>query len=197
LLVVGVALWLGVVLVGSGLTWLVIDQVGRHVVTGQEPGEDAPVAGTSVTTSVPSSTASATPRRSATPGPSSRPSRVPSSGAAVTAVPGATPHTATRTPVPAPATTRPPRTQAPAPPQPQTVTRTWSGTGGRVTVSCTGADARLVSASPADGWRVEVGSRGPREVEVELKESAEEGAETHVKSRCSGGEPRFSVEKDD
>jgi hypothetical protein len=65
-----------------------------------------------------------------------------------------------------------------------------------VTVSCTGASARLVSASPADGWRVEVGSRGPGEVEVELKQSGEEGAETHVKSRCSGGEPRFFVEQD-
>lgn len=187
---VGVVLWLGVVAVGSGITWLVIDQVGRQVAI-EEANGDSPVAGAAVTTPAPSASpsASAPPGGSATPRPSPGSTRSTTPGAVVTATPG----TSTK-PTAEPPAAKPPRT--PTPDTSRTVTRTWSGSGGRLTVSCTGARAALVSASPADGWRVEIGDRGPDEVEVEFKQG-EEGAETHVKSRCSAGEPRFSVEEDD
>lgn len=193
-LLAGFALWLGVVAAGSGLTWLVIQRVG-HVVGSQGPVAETPVVG---------------PVRTASPGPS--PARPSASG---TARPSASPSAATTRPAPRPspdATTAGPGTSAaspkppaprstrratPAPtpssePRPATVTRTWTGTGGRIGVSCTGSRAALVSASPADGWRVEVEERGPEEVEVRFRSDA---SEVRVQARCAGAEPRFEVER--
>jgi hypothetical protein len=62
-----------------------------------------------------------------------------------------------------------------------------------VSASCTGSSVRLVSATPADGYRVEVGSRGPGEVEVTFQR-ADESSQTQVKAVCSSGSPRFSTE---
>jgi hypothetical protein len=96
---------------------------------------------------------------------------------------------------------RPPRTAEPEPPATQhsdhTVSRSWFGSSGRVTASCTGGRVALQSASPADGWRVEVGARGPEEVEVTFKKGGDDGSEVQVRARCSGGAPRFFNGKDD
>lgn len=98
----------------------------------------------------------------------------------------ATPSTAptpTRVPQPTPRSTAP----APVPSQ----QRTWEGSAGAVTVRCEGARASLQWASPDDGYRVEVGSRGPEEVEVTFKGGARE---VRVKGTCLGGSPRFATE---
>jgi hypothetical protein len=69
--------------------------------------------------------------------------------------------------------------------------RTWEGSAGSVTVRCSGRLASLQSASPDDGYRVEVGSRGPAEVEVTFKGG---GREVQVKGTCAAGAPRFATE---
>ncbi len=84
----------------------------------------------------------------------------------------------------APAT---PTAPAPAPSQ----QRTWEGSAGSVTVRCSGQGASLQSASPDDGYGVEVGSRGPAEVEVTFKGG---GREVQVKGTCAAGAPRFSTQ---
>ena len=84
----------------------------------------------------------------------------------------------------APAT---PTIPGPAPSQ----QRTWEGSAGSVTVRCSGLGASLQSASPDDGYGVEVGSRGPAEVEVTFKGG---GREMQVKGTCAAGTPRFSTE---
>lgn len=100
----------------------------------------------------------------------------------------ATPSTApTPTPTRVPQPT--PRSTAPAPVPSQQ--RTWEGSAGAVTVRCEGARASLQWASPDDGYRVEVGSRGPEEVEVTFKGGARE---VRVKGTCLGGSPRFATE---
>ncbi len=200
----GFALWLGVVAAGSGLTWLVIQRVG-HVVSSQGPVADVPAVGPAGTVA-PSASVSPTPSRSSPAGPrTARPSTgVPSRAATPRSTPrptGGTTSAAPRPASPKPPAPRPTRRTSPAPapasppssqPRPATVTRTWTGTGGRINVSCTGARAALVSASPADGWQVEVGDRGPEEVESAFRSS---GSEVQVRVRCSGGEPRFEVER--
>ena len=84
----------------------------------------------------------------------------------------------------APAT---PTAPAPVPSQ----QRTWEGSAGSVTVRCSGQGASLQSASPDDGYGVEVGSRGPGEVEVTFKGG---GREVQVKGTCVAGTPRFSTQ---
>ncbi len=175
----GLAMWLGVILVGSGITWLVIDQVGRSVVTDHSALADPAPRGPEGTSAT-SRTASPTPKPAAKR--TARPTKSPSAPQSSATAP-------TETPKPAGST----RSQEPAPPR--TVTRTWSGPAGRVTVSCSGSRATLMSASPSDGWRVEVEKRGPVEVEVSFSQSGE-GGESHVHADCSGGQPQFKVEQD-
>lgn len=207
----GFALWLGVVAVGSGLTWLVIQRVS-HVVSSQGPVSDAPVSdaplGDAPGGLAPSASASPAPsprapgpsrtaRASAAPLPSPRAATVRSTPRPATtsqALPPGRPASSPTSPAPRqtratrPSTAPDPSTPAP---RPTTVTRTWSDAGGRVGVSCTGSRVVLGSASPADGWQVEVGDRGPEKVEVTFRSG---GSEVQLKASCSGGEPRFAVE---
>jgi len=82
-----------------------------------------------------------------------------------------------------------PPTRPPAPkPSHQ---RTWEGPTGSVTVRCQGGRVSLQSASPGDGYRVDVGTRGPAEVEVTFR--GEERA-VSVRGTCPGGSPRFATE---
>jgi hypothetical protein len=64
-------------------------------------------------------------------------------------------------------------------------------TGGTVAASCTGGSIALLYATPADGWTVEVGTAGPRRVEVELRQP---DLETKVVALCSGGVPQHTVD---
>jgi hypothetical protein len=83
---------------------------------------------------------------------------------------------------PSPSGAAPRASRAPAPRSRST--RTVTVTGGTVAVRCTGSEARLLYATPADGYSSTVESRGPVEVEVEFRGS---GGEGRVKARCSGG----------
>ena len=58
---------------------------------------------------------------------------------------------------------------------------------------CRSRAVSLVSATPGDGYRAEVGSRGPEEVEVTISGG---GREVKVRAVCSGGRPVFSVESE-
>ena len=183
-LVLGVLAWVVVVISASAVTWAVIDAAGQQVLSASDVPPQAAVPDPSTAPTPPSPS----PSRSVTRAPSVRtPSPAPSSDP-------------TRT-VPAPAPT-PSATRGPASPQssptrqtrpPATQQRTWEGPTGSVAVRCTGSTASLQSASPSDGYRVEVGSRGPGEVEVEFR-----GDERRVKVRagCVAGTPRFSTENE-
>ena len=71
------------------------------------------------------------------------------------------------------------------------VVKTWTVTGGTVSVSCQAAAISLVYASPQDGWRVEIEKRGPATVEVDL---AREGQGTKLKASCVNGIPQETTE---
>ncbi|MGZ8742182.1 MAG: hypothetical protein ACXWXO_04600 [Nocardioides sp.] len=52
----------------------------------------------------------------------------------------------------------------------------------------------MKSASPNNGYRVEVEKRGPEEIEVKFESASRE---LKVDARCADGVPRFDVEADD
>ncbi len=178
----GLLVWTLVVAAVSAVTWAVIDAAGQDLLAGGNLVTDAAPAVTGSTAASrsassespresrsrrpqPHQTARSTPTASVTVGPSSSPPR-PSSAPSDTHSPAA----GTSTP-----TGR---------------TRTWEGPPGVVSVRCEGARISLLSASPSNGYRIEV-DKGSQEIEVHFKSSARE---YQVKARCSGGTPRFQVE---
>jgi len=84
-------------------------------------------------------------------------------------------------------------TTSPAAPRPasQRVSRTLSGSMGRVTVTCAGAVASLESASPSSGWSVTVEKEGPQEVEVLFGHGSDPGVT--VQAHCAAGAPVFTA----
>jgi hypothetical protein len=84
-----------------------------------------------------------------------------------------------------------PTDAGPAVPGPagQEVARTWDVTGGQVSAACAGATIRLLYATPADGWTVEVEATGPQEVEVRLTRDA---SRTRVRAECLAGTPELT-----
>lgn len=177
----GVALWVAVVLIGSGLAWIAIDRAGQQVSSSVQSGPSgpsvpdaaAPVSGTGSTarptgapTATPTATVSSRPTTSATARPGNSPTRTPSES-----TPSAAPDR------PTPAADRP-------------RVRTWTGAAGSLTVSCTGLRGEYISASPADGWRVERRDSGSRiRVTFERNES-----EVEVEARCASSGPVFDVD---
>lgn len=125
-------------------------------------------------------TTSTSPRRATTtaPPPGASASPAPDPG---TTVPPPPPTSTTTTTTTAPAT--PPSTAPPAPDP----TGTFSTTGGVVTATCSGYFIRLVAATPADGYAVEVLDRGPASVDVHFKGRG--GDEIRVRLVCFGGRP--------
>ena len=197
-MVIGVALWLAVIVVGSGVTWVFIDRVGRDVTAQSAPGlvpaEQAPTPEQGPARSL---TPSARPEPTASRAPSARPT--PGGRESETPAPATTDDGGSSDrPARPPRRTEQPRTPPPEqePQQGQAVTRTWVGDGGRVTASCRGSEIALQSASPSNGWRVEVGERGPQRVEVKFEQQGAEESEVQVDARCSGGQPRFRVGDD-
>lgn len=96
--------------------------------------------------------------------------------------PGTTLPSPTTTTVPTTASTAPPPTTAP----PIDPTATFSTAGGVVTATCSGYFIRLVSATPTDGYAVQVLDRGPATVDVHFTGS---GDEVRVRLVCFGGRP--------
>ncbi|MCW2766117.1 MAG: hypothetical protein JWO11_2076 [Nocardioides sp.] len=182
---VGVATWLVVVAVGSTLVWVVISRAGAGVVSSDQ------TAFGSSTSPAPQPSSSA-PSKDPSKSSSGRPSQQPT----VTTSPSESP-TGPASPAggaSGPATQ--PATSAPEPPPPVTARRaTWQGPGGRVVAECRGASVSLASAQPNGGYAIDVGDRGPEQLEVEF-EGRDSGAKFHVTAVCSGGAPRFSVESE-
>ena len=191
-LTIGALVWLAVVVVVSVATWTVIDAAGRDVTA--RPAGDPVGAGPLVRSTAPAATSS--PQRSRTPAATPR-TRTPRPTRTTAAAPSVPPSTAP--PVDRPTSQAEPRpAQAPAPAAQE---RTWSGSAGTVTVRCVGRRASLVSATPADGWRMEVKDRGPDRVRVELESRGESGEaydgdsdKADVRAECLGGSPRFRVD---
>ena len=73
--------------------------------------------------------------------------------------------------------------------------RTLSSTGGAVAVECTGSETvRMLYATPANGWRITVESRGPDDVEVEFVRG---DSELRTRAGCDGGAVDADVETSD
>lgn len=213
---IGVVLWLTVVAVGSAVTWAFINEVGRGVTYGARPRLDGagrlPAAPSSVIpSSRPAQRPTARPRitksKPTNPKPTNprpTPVRPPTPARSPTVqLPSAADPTANEVTPPA----RAPRPQRPPKPRPapdtqsppkgeQKVERTWVGSGGRVTASCRGEQVALESASPSNGWRVEVDERGPDRVEVTFEQQDSEESEVRVRVRCVGAQPRFRIDDD-
>jgi hypothetical protein len=179
----GVLAWVLVVTVASGVTWAVIEGAGQSLMAGGDPvAETRPVPGPALSESAESPQPSAKPSKHGRPRPSasSTPSRA---AASPTAVPSRRPGT----------TAAPPRSPAPASgdsSEDNGVERTWEGPPGLVTVRCDGSRTTLRSATPNNGYRVEV-DRGSTRIEVHFESASRE---YKVEARCFDGEPRFAVE---
>jgi hypothetical protein len=81
-----------------------------------------------------------------------------------------------------------PATKIPSP-VPTPVVRTWTVAGGVVSVACTSQAISLLSASPADGWRVKIENRGPDRVKLEFSSGE---TDTKVGGTCVSGVPQPS-----
>jgi hypothetical protein len=170
-----VAAWVAVVIAGSGLTWIAIERAGDQVTAAPESAgaTQPPVLGTvgpAPTAAVPSGTPSVPSPAATTPTHSSPP---PSPSSPV-ARPSSQP------------------TSAP-PPAARAEVRTWSGSAGSLTVSCTGREVSFRSATPSDGWSFERGDSSGEDIEVTFKSG--EG-EVQVRATCSGGVPQFRVQSE-
>ena len=161
----GLVVWTVVVAAVSAITWAVIDATGQDLLAGGSPVTDA----------APVLASSATPAESRSRRPRTHPTKE-----STPATPPATPPTPART-APSPST---------VPTVPTGRARTWSGPAGVLSVRCDGATISLLSASPSNGYRIEV-DRGSEQIEVHFRSSARE---YQVKALCSAGTPRFQVE---
>lgn len=217
-LLLGPLVWLAVVVAVATLTWRVIDSAGRQVLTsGPTPSLNA----TGTTEPGPAATAKEGRAKKSAPSHRPDPSRSPDGDAEPTGTPGggstsaAPPAPSVAPPVgpslvpselPTQRVEQPDASQAPTQqptqqpsqtPEQQPQVRSWRGSAGTVTAVCNGSRISLQSATPNDGWHVEVGDRGPEHIEVEFKTGGEDERGTHVTADCVSGAPRFSVEADD
>jgi len=158
----GAGLWSLAVVTVAGLAWFAIDSAGDSV------------SGSQNVTVIPANadgsqagTATGSGRTSL--GPAVGPDgSVPSGAAGTTTSPPVTPRSAA-----------------------QPVSKTYNGSAGRVTVSCTGSVAAMESASPSGGWSMTVEEEGPQVVEVVFGHGSDTGVT--VEARCAGGAPVFSA----
>lgn len=171
--VLAVGAWLAVVVAGSALTWVAINRAGDQVTGGSDVATTQPGL---VSTLGSAPTASTTPSV----GPTG-----PHATASTSRTPTSPRPTQLATPRPTPSAPRTSATVA------HSETRTWTGTAGFVTVSCSGRQARLKGASPGDGWSYEVGDASGDSVEVKFERGE---TEVQVHATCPGGTPEFQVE---
>ncbi len=178
----GLLVWTLVVAAVSAVTWAVIDAAGQDLLAGGNLVTDAAPAVTA-TTAAAGPTTGESPRDGRSRRPRPRPTAESTPPPSVTAVPSSqAPH---RPPASAETRSTAPRTSAPT-----GRNRTWEGPPGVVSVRCDGAQISLLSASPSNGYRIEV-DKGSQEIEVHFEGSARE---YQVKARCSSGTPAFRVE---
>lgn len=178
-----VTAWVAVVTVGSTLVWAVISRAGDVV-----PTAGSPAASQSSATSEPTVI-----HRSRRPAASPSKSSAPPAGTPGTA--GTTPPSSS-SPLPSSAPASAPSSPGSGPTggSPATQRRTWQGSGGYVSVECQGPRISLVAAQADAGFRVEVGNRGPEEVEVTFVGQGDEERQSEVHAHCGGGAPVFEVQ---
>jgi hypothetical protein len=89
-----------------------------------------------------------------------------------------------------------PPTSTPTPTEaPGATVDSWRGAAGVVTVSCEPGRIRLLGATPADGYRLELEQEQDK---IQVHFAREEPAdEVQVAARCSNGTPHFDVEQGD
>ncbi len=83
----------------------------------------------------------------------------------------------------------------PTPSAPAVNVDSWRGAAGVVTVRCEPGRVRLLGATPADGYRLEV-EQEDDVVQVHF-EREHPSDEVQVRARCLNGTPRFDVEEED
>jgi len=177
---VGVGMiWLAAVAGVSVTAWVAIDRAGRDITDGLVNSLSPSAVGTAPVTSTPGRALAST---RATAQPSAKPK-----------VSRATQPTPTgKVPVAQQPT---PRASVASSGSTIAQDRTYSASGGQVTVRCTGRTIQLRIAQPDNGWRVEVAKAGPDEVHVifRLGEDDSEGG-TQLTAVCVAGAPVFKVE---
>lgn len=174
---VGIGLiWVTAVAGVSVAAWVAIDRAGRDMTTGLVNSMSPLNVGTPTATTEPGAPKTVT----QTPTPSAKPT----TKALVPAPVGKSP---------APQKPSSPTLRAPVVPTSQD--RTFSATGGQVSVRCTGNVIQLRIAQPDNGWRVQVENAGPDQIEVAFGTGDEERhGGTKVTAVCVGGTPVFRVE---
>lgn len=163
-----VVVWRAVAVLDNGSQVEVLDaaQVAEKLVTATMSPSATPTPSAAPSDS-PTTDASSEPSDDASP--SDEPSQSPTATSTKSFV------TPTRTPTSTPTQTA------------QQVVRVWTVTGGVVSAACTGDAISLVYATPQDGWRIEIESRGPQKIQVELSRN-DQG--TKLVATCVGGIPQ-------
>ncbi len=192
--------WATAAALGGSIVWWAVAAIGTE---GAAPtvfteAQVARLAAEPLAPGAPGATAtsSGTPPPAVSPSPTSTPLPEP------TTTPSAAP-TASSSPRPSPVPVRPSTTPPPVVPPPTAVSptavsptatavaRTWNVPGGQVSVECQAAEIVLLSATPENGWSVEVEHGGPVEIEVKFHQRE---AETSVHAVCVGGVPEMTAE---
>ncbi len=76
--------------------------------------------------------------------------------------------------------------------EPSRATRSWSGTGGRLTATCTGGAISLDSATPDVGYWVKVYDPGPERLQVDFEPTdTDDRAEARLVATCVDAGPSF------
>jgi len=76
--------------------------------------------------------------------------------------------------------------------EPAPGSQSWSGTGGRVTASCTEDAISLGTAVPDVGYWVKVHERGPQRLRIDFESTdSDDRAEVQLVASCVGGRPEF------
>ena len=79
--------------------------------------------------------------------------------------------------------------------EPTVTSRTWSGTGGRVTASCAGDAVSLVGAVPDLGYTVKTYESGPERLRIDFEsKDPDDYGEVRVFATCVDGRPQFRHE---
>jgi hypothetical protein len=170
---VSVVAWALVVCVAAGVTWAVIDSVGGNL--GAADQGSSAVLAVPTASSSPGSSPSPSPNKSRSASPTKSHSQSPS------ASPSASP-TKSHSQSPTKSATEDEQAEV------------WHGSVGLLSVHCDGRIARLESATPANGYGVEVEHNGTRELEAKFESSTRE---VRVNVTCADGEPVWSVGNDD
>ena len=189
-------LWAGMTVALTVTTWLAVSLVAGAVdgdpsrvlsaeAVASAAGEEPPSPVTPHAASSPSHAPTPTHSPAATHSRSPKPAGSPSSSQHVAPSPHPTHTTPHHSSTPKPAPTHNASS---------TQTKTFAVTGGTVAAACTGSAISLRSAQPADGWRVEVGDRGPEHLEVKFRSGDQE---TEVEVHCSAGVPVLSGDGSD